>query len=102
MNIVEKNINAISELCKKHKVRKLYAFGSVLTDRFTEESDVDMVVEFMRVPLKIYADNYYHLKYSLQDIFNRKVDLLESQTSTNPYLKRSIDGTKQLIYERRY
>jgi predicted nucleotidyltransferase len=50
------------------------------------------------MPLKTYADNYYDLKFSLQDTFNREVDLLENQAIKNPYLKRSIDGTKQLIY----
>ncbi|MDR0831035.1 MAG: nucleotidyltransferase domain-containing protein [Prevotellaceae bacterium] len=98
MNIVEKQINNVERLCKKHKVRNLYLFGSVLTDRFSDKSDIDMVVEFKRMPIRTYADNYFDLKFALQDTFSRDVDLLENQAIRNPILKRSIDRNKQLIY----
>ena len=35
----------ISALCQQNKVKNLYVFGSVLTDRFTDKSDIDMVVD---------------------------------------------------------
>lgn len=46
MNLIENNSQKIFALCKKHKVGKLFVFGSILTDRFNEDSDVDMVVDF--------------------------------------------------------
>lgn len=73
-------------------------FGSVLTDRFNEESDIDFVVDFDRENVTDYFDNYFNLKYALEDLFKRKVDLLEEQTIRNPYLKKSVDQTKTLIY----
>ena len=46
MKLIESNSQKIIAQCKKHKVGKLFVFGSILTDRFNEESDVDMVVDF--------------------------------------------------------
>ena len=92
--------NSLPPLCRKHHVNMLYAFGSVLTDQFGPDSDVDLIVAFDDMPVEEYADNYFDFKFSLQDIFGRPVDLLEQQTIRNPILKRSIENTKQLIYER--
>jgi len=40
MNIIDRNIDQINKLCKHHKVRELYLFGSVLTEKFNDESDM--------------------------------------------------------------
>ncbi|WP_259330278.1 nucleotidyltransferase family protein, partial [Bacteroides cellulosilyticus] len=55
----------IINLCKKYKVNKLFVFGSILTNRFNETSDIDMVVDFDKIDLMDYADNYFDLKSSL-------------------------------------
>lgn len=78
---------------------ELFVFGSVLGDSFNEESDIDFVVDFSDVSLEDYADNYFDLKFSLERIFERDVDLLERKAIRNPYLLESIDSTKQLVYE---
>ena len=75
----------IGDLCKKHNVNSLYAFGSVLTDRFNDKSDIDMIVSFKKIPLESYADNYFDLKFTLQDVLQRPVDLLEEQAIKNPF-----------------
>ena len=98
MKIIENNIQRIITLCKKHKVSKLFAFGSVLTDRFNENSDVDLLVNFEGVDLYDYADNYFDLKDALSDVFGREVDLLEDNAVRNPILRKNIDNTKFLIY----
>lgn len=98
IELIEKNRMRIIALCKKHKVRQLFVFGSILTDRFNENSDVDMVVDFDQVTLEDYVDNYFNLKYSLQDLLGRKVDLLEDKAIRNPILRRNIDNSKQLVY----
>ena len=98
MTIIDRNIETIRNLCKKHKVARLFVFGSVLTDRFKENSDIDLIVDFKDVELYDYADNYFDLKNSLESIFNRKVDLLENQAINNPYLRQSIDSQKQIVY----
>jgi len=98
MSIIEQNKNAILDLCRKYHVRHLYAFGSVLTEKFTNSSDIDMIVDFDSIKLETYADNYYDLKFSLEDLFKRKIDLLEEQAIYNPYFKNNIEKQKQLIY----
>ena len=98
MNIVEQNIMIIRDLCAKHNVSKLFVIGSVLTERFNKESDIDFIVDFSNVDLYEYADNYFDLKLSLESIFKWKIDLLEDKAISNPYLRKSIDSSKQLIY----
>ena len=88
----------INELCVSHKVKSLYAFGSVLTDDFNSNSDIDLIVDFKEIDVVDYADNYFYLKFSLQDIFNRSVDLLEEQALKNPYFKEELNQTKELVY----
>jgi predicted nucleotidyltransferase len=98
MNTITQNINQINSLCKSHKVEKLYAFGSILTDKFNDKSDVDLIVSFGNVDLLEYADNYFDLKFSLENIFKRSVDLLEEKAIKNPYFKKVVEEKKQLIY----
>lgn len=98
MNLVEKNIVTIQALCQKHKVGHLFVFGSILTNRFKKSSDIDFIVDFQGVDLYDYADNYFDFKESLEHLLNRPVDLLEDKAVKNPYLRKSIDSSKQLIY----
>jgi uncharacterized protein len=98
MSIIDSDIDKIQDLCLKHKVGKLFVFGSVLTSGFQSDSDIDFIVDFKDVDLYDYADNYFDLKYSLENLFKRDVDLLEDKAIKNPYLRQSIDSTKQLIY----
>jgi hypothetical protein len=77
MNLIENHTKEISNLCKTHKVRSLYAFGSVLTNQFNSESDIDLIVDFEPFDVLEYSDNYYDLKFALQNILERNVDLLE-------------------------
>jgi len=98
MNLIDQNIDSIRNLCLKYKVATLFVFGSVLTNRFKKDSDIDLLVDFKDVDLYNYADNYFDLKDALESIFHRNVDLLEDKAIKNPYLRQSIDSSKQLIY----
>ena len=98
MNKLEKYKEAIVKLCRAHNVKSLYAFGSVLTERFEEDSDIDLIVDFTPMQVEDYADNYFDFKFSLQDIFKRPVDLLEEKAIKNPYFLQNINQQKQLVY----
>lgn len=98
MTFLERYGQKIKHLCKKHKVKRLYAFGSVLTDRFSETSDVDLMVDFDTIDLKSYADNYFSLKFALENVLRRPIDLLEEQAVKNPYFKKAVEQQRQLIY----
>ena len=97
MNI-ENYKNTLSELCRQRNVKTLYVFGSVLTDRFNTDSDVDFIVSFNQMPVEDYADNYFDLKFALQDTLQRPIDLLEEQAIKNPYFLKNINQNKQLVY----
>ena len=98
MNLIELNMDKIIALCKKYKVSKLFVFGSILTNRFNKENDVDFIVNFDKAQVTDYFSNFFDLKYALESLFEREVDLLEEQAIHNPYLKENIDTTKMLIY----
>lgn len=98
MRLIDKNKDVIVSLCKQYRVKRLFVFGSVLTQRFNKNSDIDIIVDFEDIDLYKYADNYFDLKTALELLFKRKVDLLEDKAIKNPFLRQSIDTTKQLIY----
>ena len=100
MNLIERHIQKIEELCRKYKVKSLYAFGSVLTNRFSETSDIDLLVNFNKSEIKLteYADNFFGFMYSLEDLLSRKIDLVCDDAVKNPYFRQELDETKQLIY----
>ena len=99
MDFFSKYRPSIIALCEKHKVKWLFAFGSVLTSRFTEKSDIDLVVDFDKeVELVDYVNNFFDLRDALSAIFHREIDLLEDKAIRNPVLRRNIDRTKSLIY----
>ena len=98
MTEIETYSNDIKILCSKHKVKRLYAFGSILTEKYNSTSDIDLIVDFDSIDVAQYADNYYDLKFSLEDILHRRVDLLEEQAIKNPYFKQVINQQRQLIY----
>lgn len=99
MNLLERNIEQIKRLCQSNSVNQLFAFGSVTNQNFNDESDVDLVVDINDPDPITYSDKYFNLKFSLEDMLGRAVDLLESKAIKNPYLKEEIDRTKILIYE---
>lgn len=63
----------IADFCRRHHIRKLSFFGSVLRDDFTPESDVDVLVEFE--PGKTPGLAFFSLDAELSEILGRKVDL---------------------------
>ena len=98
MNLIERVNKEILTLCKRHKVKSLYAFGSVLTDKFNSKSDVDLIVDFEPIEVLEYGDNYYNFKFSLENILKRNVDLLEEKAIKNPYFRKTLNQNKKLIY----
>ena len=98
MSILQEHINDIKKLCVDHKVKQLSASGSVLTGKFNKDSDIDLIVDFEPIDVLLYVDNYYDLKFSLQDVLKRPVDLLEEKGIKNPYFRKAINQQRQLIY----
>jgi predicted nucleotidyltransferase len=98
MNFIEQHTQQIKTLCTQHKVRRLYVFGSALTKDFNGESDLDFIVDFQPLEISQYVDNYFNLKFSLEDTLHRPVDLLEEKAIRNPYFKKALEDQRQLVY----
>jgi predicted nucleotidyltransferase len=92
-------ISEIKGLCKKHKVKSLFVFGSVLTENFSPESDVDFVVDIKTNDPIDYAENYFDLKFELQDLLKKPIDLLEKKGLKNSHLIKNINSSKRVLYE---
>lgn len=98
MILIDKNIPQLKILCQKHKVEKLYLFGSATNENFNEQSDIDFLVSFKKIELSKYFENYSSFKEKLKNLFKREIDLVEAQTLKNPILINSINKNKELIY----
>lgn len=89
----------IAQLCHRYGVRRLELFGSAAagTGR-TGESDLDFLVEFDTLPAGAYADAFFGLLESLEQLFGRPVDLVVSSAIKNPYFRQAIEPTRVLLY----
>lgn len=96
------NMDKIVALCKKYKVAKLWVFGSILTPRFNDESDVDFSVNFddntINAEKLDWADIFFGFIEELELVVGRKVDLVCDDAVKNPIFRKEVDRTKRLIY----
>lgn len=99
MNIINDNIQMISSLCKQYKVKNLFVFGSILTPRFNDDSDIDFSATFYpeKDPLTA-GENFMNLYMALEQLVGRKIDLVDEDFIKNQYFKEELEQTKQLIY----
>ena len=80
-------------------MRRLYVFGSAVSDQMRPSSDVDFVVDMSgRAPTGAYADRYLDFADALERLFGRRVDLVTEQAMRNPYFRRDVEATRQLVY----
>ena len=89
------------DILKSYRVKSAYAFGSVCTEAFNDKSDIDLLVKFEDgiEPME-YSDNYFNLLFKLRDLLGREVDLVSETSLKNPYFIKSVNLTRQAIYER--
>ncbi len=100
MSILSENINEIEAICAANNVKELFAFGSTVKNMLTPESDIDLLVDIIDKDPLTYSDHYFNLKFNLEDLLKRKIDLLEVKAIENISLKKEINRTKVLIYEK--
>ncbi len=99
-NILKNKIKDLKRICLTLEVQRLYVFGSVVSDTFRDDSDIDFLISFAEnLSIAQYTDNYFMLQYELRNLFDRNIDIVTEKTLSNPYFIKSIDETKELIYE---
>ncbi len=98
MKLIEMNIDKIIALCKKYKVAKLWVFGSILTPRFNDDSDVDFSVIFHYEQIQDLFVTFFDFVEELQLLLGRRVDLVDETAVRNLIFRKELDRTKCLIY----
>ncbi|MDE6073533.1 MAG: nucleotidyltransferase domain-containing protein [Muribaculaceae bacterium] len=98
MKLIEMNMDKIIALCKKYKVAKLWVFGSILTSRFNDDSDVDFSVIFHYDQIHDLFEVFFDFIEELQLLLGRRIDLVDETAIKNKYFRNNLDSTKRLIY----
>jgi predicted nucleotidyltransferase len=90
----------IAEICQRFQVRRLEVFGSAARgdDFDSENSDADFLVEFENdAPISLFKA-YFGLERGLRALLGRSVDLISLSAVDNPFVRASIDRSRELVY----
>ena len=90
MKLIEMNMDKIVALCKKYKVAKLWVFGSILTPRFNDDSDVDFSVIFHYDQIQDLFVTFFDFIDELQDLLGRKVDMVDETAVRNSFFRKEL------------
>jgi len=98
--LIEQHRAELAQLCGQYGVRRLYVFGSATTGTFTQgTSDLDFLVSLTdRRPTGSYADRILDLAQALERLFRHPVDLITEESVRNPFFRREVEATRQLVY----
>ena len=97
--MLEERQEALAEICRRFRVRRLELFGSAAGDAFRPEaSDIDFLVEFLPLEQGEFADAYFGLLDALEGLFARRVDLVMAGAVHNSYFLESIEPTRRAVY----
>ena len=96
--VISENIDRIKALCQKHRVKKLYVFGSAARNELKENSDIDFLIEFEEIDTASYADNYFAFLESLNHLLKREIDLVTEKYLRNRFFIKELNETKQMLF----
>jgi uncharacterized protein len=99
IDLVEQHRAELESLCRRYRVKDLELFGSASNGDFDpSRSDLDFLVEFLPIEPGQIAPDYFGLLHALEDLFDRKIDLVLDRAIRNPYFRRGVDMTRTPIY----
>jgi predicted nucleotidyltransferase len=100
LDLAQPQLDAIADACRHHQVLRMHLFGSALRDDFDPtRSDLDLLVEFQPIDSGALVQAFFGLERQLASITGKPVDLVMADAVRNPYVRRDIEASKQLIYE---
>lgn len=88
----------IPSLCEKHRIAYVDAFGSIARSEQTEDSDIDLIIEFLEPRRERISTRFFGFLHDLEDRFHHKVDLVTEKSIRNPFLKQKINQDRIRIY----
>ena len=96
---IEERRELLTELCHRYGVTRLAVFGSAAAGTFDPaSSDLDFLITFAPMPPVEHAAAYFGMLEALETLFGREIDLIEEEALTNPYVRRSIEASRVLLY----
>lgn len=97
---IQNYLPQVRELFKNYNIKNAYVFGSVVTEKFDDDSDLDFLINFLDYsdPLKV-GQSIWDLEDHLEKLTSRKIDLISERSLKNPYFIQELNKTKHLIYE---
>lgn len=99
--ILHQHLSQMTQILSQNQVRRAYAFGSVCTERFRPDSDIDLLIAFEDgLDPVMYAENYFAIADALEALLQHPVDLVTEPSLKNPYFIKVMNQTKLPIYER--
>ena len=97
--LIEQRRPELTEICRRHGVKSFEVFGSAADGNFDPNcSDLDFLVDFLPASPSAHSKAYFGLWFALEDLFERKVDLLETPALTNPFFLQSIRPSRRVLY----
>ncbi len=97
--LVERQLAAVRDVCRRLNVRRLDLFGSAVSGDFdAATSDLDFVVSLEESSPAEYTESYFALAHELERLFGRRVDLVTERSVRNPYFRQVIESTRQPLY----
>ncbi len=99
ISLLQQHNASLQQLCRKHRVLRLEVFGSAADGTFQPaNSDLDFLVEYQSLSNGDYVDAYFGLLSDLEDLFDRKIDLVVDRAIRDPYFRKGVDQSRKVIY----
>ncbi|MCI5168479.1 MAG: hypothetical protein D3903_20900 [Candidatus Electrothrix sp. GM3_4] len=86
----------ISRICEKYSVKNLTVFGSATSEHFHDKSDIDFLLELDGTQNGI--KRYMNIKFELEALFSRPVDLVMPKAIRNRRIKEYIFSETRKLY----
>ena len=96
---IQSKLPELIEIFEKHQIKRAYLFGSVVTDKFNNDSDVDFLVEPDEIADPVVAGGIlWDLYYALKFLLKREIDLVTRDSLRNKYFIEELNRTCVSIY----
>jgi len=99
IDLIKQHCAELEELCRQYRVKTLEVFGSAVDGTWNPaRSDVDLLVNFLPQASERSFAGFFDLKERLQQLFQRKVNLVMPGAIRNPYFFRAVNQHRQVVY----
>ena len=99
IDLIEQHQTELRSLCRRHHVKTLEVFGSAAEGSFdSTRSDLDFLVDYLPLKPSEHTDAYFGLLHDLEELFRRKIDLVETTAINNPYLLKAVNQSRRVLY----